>query len=205
MALIPSDPTQRNALLIILGCLAAVYLFYDFWYRPQVEEIETLEVRLQNLEDQNRTAQVVAARGGEELEERLALYERQIERLEELIPRSEEVPALLNSMAQEARRTGVELGSMRPEPAQQGPFYTMQSYELGVIGDYHNVGQFLTSIASLPRIITPVDLELDPYTGTTPIEGAQAPVQARFRIETYVIPNGPVDPDLEVDEEDGGG
>ncbi len=196
MALIPDDPRQRNALLGIIIALAAVYLFWDYWYNPQVEEIDALEARLEQVEEQNRQAQVIAARGGEELEERLAVYERHIERLEELIPESEEVPALLNSMALEARNAGVELGSMRPEPADEGEFYTMQSYEIGVIGDYHDVGRFLTAVASLPRIVTPVDVEITPYTGPD-VTDAAFPVQARFRIQTYVVPgDGDLPPEL---------
>ncbi len=193
MALIPSDPRQRNALLVIIASLAVVYLFYDYWYEPRVEEITTLEVRLETLQGQNRQAQMMATRGGDDLEERLAVYERHVQRLEALIPSTEEVPTLLNSMAQEARQAGVELGSMRPEAAQPGSHYIRQSYELGVMGSFHDVARFLTAIASLPRIITPVDLEIRPYTGPA-IQEVESPIQARFRIETYVVPDTPLPP-----------
>jgi Tfp pilus assembly protein PilO len=72
-----------------------------------------------------------------------------------------------------------------------GTFYTKSSYEFQVIGDYHNVGDYLASIASLPRIVTPVDLELTEFRGAEVVtRDMEAPVLARFRIETYVLPEG---------------
>ncbi len=193
MALIPQERHKQVALVVVLGSLAALWLFYDYWYSPRALEVEALEARLTQLEQQNQQAQFLAARGGARLEERLAVYERHVVRLEELIPRSEEVPALLNSMAMEAQRTGVDLASMRPEPAAAGEFYTRQSYQVSVVGDFHDVGRFLTGVASLARIVTPIGLDLEPHTGPAPRAEMVAPVIARFRIETYVLPaNGQI-------------
>lgn len=193
MALIPEEPRKRSAILVVLAALAGIYFFYEHWYQPRAEEVERLEQRLTDLENQNRQARVVAARGGEDLEERLALYERHVGRLEELIPQTEEVPALLNAMALEARDTRVDLASIRPEPARETDHYTMQSYEISVVGDYHNVGRYLASIASLPRVVRPVDLELSPFTGDPAMTGMAEPLVAQFRVQTYVIPSRPGD------------
>jgi len=159
--------------------------------------IEKLESRLEQLGDRNRRARVLATRGVEELEERLAVFDRHLRQLETFIPRNEEVPRLLESMAMEARRNNLgDLASINPEPAQPGPYYTRTSYEVSVIGSYHEVGRFLTAVASLPRIVTPVDLEMT--TRVAPrARGAQqgdqerGDVTARFRIETYVLPDAP--------------
>ncbi len=188
MALIPSEPRKRNTLLVALGCAAAVYFFHTFWYASRKEGIDGLEARLEQLQGQNRRARLVAASGVPELQERLGAYERHLGRLEQLIPHREEVPSLLNSMALQARHTDVDLALMRPEPPEVGEFYTRQIYEIGVVGDYHNVGRFLAAIASLPRIVTPVDLELVPFEGARQMLEAEAPVEARFRIQTYVVP-----------------
>ncbi len=207
MALIPEEPKKRNALIVGLLLVAGIYFFYSSWYTPHRENLETLEARLEQLENQNRQAQILATRGGRELEDRLAVYERHIFQLEQLIPQSEEVPALLESMASEARRTGIgDLTSMRPEPSEPGPFYTKQSYEISVIGEYHEVGRFLTAIASLPRIITPVDLEMSPFTNPTrSADASVADVTARFRIETYVLPDQSVQGPPEQPGTDAGG
>ncbi len=190
MALIPQERPKQIALLVVIAALAGLYAFHQYWYTPRVQEVESLRSRLTQLEDRNRQAQVAAATGGADLEERLAVYERHLTRLEELIPLYEEVPALLNSIVLEARRVGVEMALLNPGPTIQGDFYNQQSYEMAVVGGFHPVGQFLTAIASLPRIITPVDLDVEPFTGTPPRADMEAPVTARFRIQTYVLPGG---------------
>lgn len=190
MALLPTEKHQKIAILVIFLALGGAYAGWEWWHKPQVEEIESLEARLNQIEDRNRRAQILAARGGDELEERLAIYQRHVDRLEALIPESEEVPALLNTIATEARRTRVDLGSLRPEASSPGEFYDRQSYEMAAVGEFHDIGRFLTSVASLSRIITPRNLELSLHTGPTPRDDMENPVVARFRIETYVLPNG---------------
>jgi type IV pilus assembly protein PilO len=188
MALIPEEQHKRIALVLGLLALAVLYLAHTYWYTPTVEQIDRLQTRVTQLEDSNRRAQIIAARGGEELEQRLAEYERHVSRLEQLIPAGEEVPALLNAIAMEAQRVRVNLSSWQPEPSQPGEFYTQESYEMAVMGEYHDVGRFLTAIASLPRIITPVDLRLSVAAGPAPREDIESPVVAQFRIRTYVLP-----------------
>lgn len=198
MALIPSEPRQRAALLVGFLALAGVYAFHSYWYTPEREQVERLETRLEQLEDRNRRARVLATRGMEELQERLAVFDRHLRQLETFIPRNEEVPRLLESMALEARRNGLgDLATIQPEPSQPGAYYTRTSYEVSVIGQYHDVGRFLAAVASLPRIITPMDLQMSVRTRTVARAGgggaAEEPgqVDARFRIETYVLPDAP--------------
>lgn len=189
MALIPEDPKQRNALLIGLLMLAALYLFHSMWYVGVNEQNNQMNVRLDGLNSQNERARVVATRGGAELQERLVVYERHITQLERLIPASGEVSTLLNSIAGEARQVGVNLHVMNPESVQPGDFYEKHSFLVEVVGEFHDVGRFLTAIASLSRVVTPIDMVLSRYTGPNPPDG-EAPVNARFRIQTYVLPPG---------------
>lgn len=185
----PSDPKQRNAMLIGVGLLLALYPFNAFWYKDQTAAVEVLQARLETLETQNRRAQVTAARGGGELEELMALYERHVRKLEELIPAAEEVPALIDDISERARRNRVEMNSLIPEPAETGAFYTKTSYQMVIIGEYHSVGRFLTDIASLSRIVTPVEVDISLFGQTTSYPEYESPIIANFRIETYVLPD----------------
>lgn len=189
MALIPTDPKQRNALLIGILAAAGFYFFWTYWYSPRNTEVLDMEARLELLESENRRAQILAARGGEDLQERIAQYERHLAQLEQLIPESDEVAALLNDITREARTIGLEFNSMRPEPEEPGPFYTRKTHEIAVIGDYHDIGRYLAAIASLPRIITPMDLELTRFDGDASLWDFEAPAVARLRIQTYLLPD----------------
>lgn len=192
----PPDPKQRNALLIAIILLALIYPFYSFWYKGKREEVANMQQRLETLEGQNRRAQVLAARGGGDLEERMALYERQVAKLEELIPAAEEVPVLLDDMSVRARQDGVEVTRLLPEPAEASAYYSKTSYEVAVSGDYHALGHFLTDVASLSRIVNPVELELAPHPQPQLFPEIEAPVLATFRIETYVLPDQNAQPPM---------
>lgn len=175
-------------MVVGLVVAAGLYFFWSMWYSPRAEEVGNLETRLEQLDTENRRAQIVATRGAEDLEERLALYERYVIQLEQLIPEREEVAGLLNDVAREALRHNVEIALQRPEAANVGQYYTRDSYEYQLYGEYHDVGRFLTVIASLPRIITPVDVELAVLQGRDDLVDMESPVQVTLRLETYVIP-----------------
>lgn len=186
--LIPDDPQQKKYLGIAVAALILIYPFHAFYYSGQREEVTASQTRLEALQDQNRRAQVLAARGGGDLEERMALYERHVSELEQLIPAAEEVAGLLDDISSRARTSRVELSRMIPEPAETGAFYTRTSYEMSVIGEYHNVGRFLTEIASLPRIVTPVEMDVTLFDRPEIYPEYVFPVVAGFRIETFVLP-----------------
>lgn len=197
MALLPEDPKRRNMVLGAGIALVALYFFHSYYYAPRAEEAEGLEARLEQLENQNRRAQIIATRGGAELEQRLALYEGHIIQLEKLIPQDEEVAALLEAMSLQGRRTGVDITLMRPEPMEVGDHYDRWSYELGVQGTYHSVGTFLASIASLERIVASVDMEMGAAPVASDGTAVEGRVNARFRIQTYVVSDRAVAPQQE--------
>ncbi len=191
MALIPDDPKQQKALGAIALSLVVLYFANSLWYSGAVEAVEVQEGRVENLLSQNRTAQALAISAGRGLEERMALFERHVAELEQLIPSSEEVAMVMDQMDQVARDAGVTVTMTRPQAAVPGPFYTQQSYQIRVLGEYHDVGRFLAGVASLPRIITPSDLQLEPFNDPTGSMGFDAPVEVNFRIQTYLAPDRP--------------
>jgi type IV pilus assembly protein PilO len=189
MALLPQDPKQQKAVGAIVLLFGALYGFYTYWYTPRAADAALLEERVDVLESRNRNAQIAAARGGADLEARITLYQRHMGALEQLIPATEEVPQLMRTISSQARMAGVSLSGLEPEVDEPGEHYTKLTWRVNAFGEYDNLGRFLTSIASLPRIATPVDLELAPYPAPP---GAPAeydnPVLVSFRIQLYVLP-----------------
>ena len=185
----PTDPTQRNWMLGGIAMLAVAGLFYQFYLPPRNEANDQVRDRLESLDVQNRQAQVIIARGGvDELRRRMDQYTRHVDRLEELIPGQEEVAALLNDIQTQARLTNVDPLGLDPEPPQPTGPYTRTSYQMTVVGEYHDVGRFLTSIASLSRIVTPVEVDISIFGQPQTRPDMEFPIQATFRIETYVLP-----------------
>jgi type IV pilus assembly protein PilO len=180
------DSNKKTLLLALLLVALAAYGGYTYLYAPKREAVVMLEERLERLEAQNRTARrLTAAEGRDDVERRLATHRDQLVHVEGLIPSSEELPDLLDAISAEAQRTGVDLALIQPMGATAEQFYTRRTYDLAVLGTYHQIGAFLTEIASLRRIITPINLSL---TVRSEDAGAAPRLEAKFAIETYVLP-----------------
>ena len=188
MALLPSDPKRHNAVLIAVVAVLGFYFgFFDLWYGERVREIVEMEADLERLETSNRTAKTLAEGGEEGMEGRLILLERHLAKLEELIPRSGELPSLLDDINRDLTRLKLEPVGFSPDSEEPVGGYTKRTFNFEIAGDYHDVGRFLGSIASLSRIIAPVNLGISLDRGASPAEERFA-VAARFQIQTYVLP-----------------
>ena len=185
----PTDPKQRNWMQGGVALLVAIVPFRIYVMAPMQLENGLVVQHVEGLEGQNRRASVQAARGGGELEERNLVYERHVAKLEELIPAAEEVASLMNDVSGAARQARVELLRMVPEPSETGAFYDKTAYDMAVIGEYHNVARFLTNVASLSRIVTPVELDVQIYDQPLRFPEMVSAVIVTFRIETYVLPD----------------
>jgi len=193
MALPPLDAKTRKNLMYGALLLVVVAAFYYLKvYTPRNEANQELEGQVARLELSNTAARGLT-RGATSPEEALELYRRQLAVVEGLIPSTEELPDLLDAISAQAQQTGVEIALIQPVSATQERYYTRRVYDMAVQGRYQDIGEFLTRVASLPRVVTPVDLRLAPVAGpggADPSRAADGPprLEARFSIETYVIP-----------------
>jgi type IV pilus assembly protein PilO len=177
-----------------LALLALIIPYNMYLLGPRQEANAELQTRVESLETVNRRASVLAAQGGGDLEERLALYEAHVAQLEELIPGREEVPALLDDIGTRARLMSVDMRDLQPQPREPGEHYDRTAYNMAVVGEYHAVARFLTEVASLSRIVTPTQVEVSLFGQPQQYRELESPVQAVFRIETYVLPEPGANP-----------
>lgn len=186
---IPKDKAGQKRLLIgALPILAAV-AYWNFVYTGKREEITALEERYNTVDTKNAANRGKTSPAAiRAQQQKLALYDQHMQRLEELIPLREEVPGLLRDMTARAGNAGVDLRLIEPEGEQPGQFYSQQSYKISVIGAYHAIGRFLAQTGSLPRIITPIEVTVSAPDRTQLNRPTGLRLQADFRIRTYIIP-----------------
>ena len=182
---LPSDPAQQKRLLIGLVPLLLVFAYWYFLHPGYTDQVNQMETRLANLETLNASARMRSTQS-RQLEERLTQFERHIDRLEDLVPRAQEVSQLLNQISERAADVGVEVARFNPGGTEAGTHYNRQTFEMTVVGGYHEIARFLSEIGSLPRIITPSELTLVPNTARN--RGGGQMLEASFMMETYVLP-----------------
>ena len=116
----------------------------------------------------------------------LALGERQFAMLERLIPARGEVPAIYEAIASESQALGLQLVSVVPFAPQADTtgYFLRQNWQMEVEGEYHDIGQFLSRVASFDRIIRP---EVDEITPSGETNSGRQLVAAKFDLETFVL------------------
>lgn len=183
--------TQREQLLALLAFLgiAAIGAFYMLVWSEKHATLNEEQARIDTIVAANDSAKREMARGTlQKLEAEAAMLRANLDVMRRLVPTGNEVPLLLDQVSNAARRAGLELADVQPEPVIRGQAFDAYRYKMAVIGDYHQVGEFLANVGSLTRIVTPMNLSLSPTTATTSRrqrEGQQF-LQAQFQIQTYV-------------------
>ena len=70
------------------------------------------------------------------------------------LPGKTEVPSLLIDISQVGVAAGLEEKLFQPSPEIKKDFYAELPIKIKVIGSYHQMGEFVSGIAALPRIVT---------------------------------------------------
>ena len=154
--------------------------------------VAAIQDTISTLQAQTDSAKRELATGTvEDLNKRLDGYRASLSMLRRLVPERSEVPNLLDDMSTRARIRGVTLSRADPViPAEPGPApFETQRFNVSVLGHYDQIGAFLADVASLQRIIVPVDVSL--LAASAPAakalgDSTGALLEAKFQIRTYV-------------------
>jgi len=198
---IGANMTKREQMLVGIGAAAVVLLgaYWYFLYKPKSEELATIQAHVDSLDKRNQQAKADIAQGSlQKLKAQSIEYDQSLKVMRQLVPRSNEVPALLEDISTAARRVGLDLASVEPMPVLPGEQFDTYRYKLGVIGGYHPVGQFLSNVGSLNRIIAPVTMaiKLHPIADKTKarVKKGESLVDTEFQVQTYVARTTPYSP-----------
>jgi type IV pilus assembly protein PilO len=156
---IGSWPILVRSMIILIVCAAVLGAGYYFDTQYQQEEfdkvvaeeaglwatIETKQTKAVNLDDYK--AQMV------EMEESFGTMLRQL-------PSKNEVADLLVDVTQTGLASGLEFNLFKPGKEIPKEFYAELPITVEVNGNYHNIGQFVSGVAALPRIVTINDIKL---------------------------------------------
>ncbi len=154
--------------VFLLVFVAAVILVGGYFLMIK-EKRETLESRERvetQLKQEFRQKQQKAAN--------LADYEQQLDEMRDLLqvmlrqlPSRTEMPDLLVDISQTALGAGIDNELFEPRAEIMRDFYAEQPINVRMIGSYHEFGNFVSSVASLSRVVilTMRDISLQPVQG----------------------------------------
>lgn len=152
-------PVQAVAILVlVIAILAAIGWFI---VRPQFDTLEREERTEQELRETFEEKQSRAA-NLEAYEEQLAQMEKSFGAMLRQLPDETDMESLLVDLSQTSVSAGLEVKYFEPGNEQQQEFYAEYPIKLRVAGTYHEFGDFVSGLASLPRIVTLHDIAIKP-------------------------------------------
>lgn len=185
--------TKRDQMLISVAViaigLAGAYGY--FLYMPKRDELAAIEEHVSVLDKKNKQAEADLANGSvAKLKAQAVEYDASLKVLQQLVPTTNEVPALLENVSTAARRVGLDLASVEPMPVLTGEQFDTYRYKVSVHGGYHALAGFLTNVGSMNRIVAPVALDLKQALPADkkkarPKEG-ESTLDTDFQIQTYI-------------------
>ncbi len=190
MAVSGKERKQILALLIV-AAVAAMYAFWTYWRADMVTRADAYRFEIDSLRAQVDSARQDLREGTvEQLRRRVDGFERSLGTMRQLVPAGNEVPNLIDDISTRAQLRAVEITEISPLSRDFVVPFEVYRYRLAVIGSYDALGEFLSDIASLPRIMVPYDLALQiaPATVADPSEEGETILSASFQLRTYVKP-----------------
>jgi len=94
------------------------------------------------------------------------------------LPQDTEVPGLLDDITRAALDNELTIESINLQSEKQLEFYVELPIDIVVEGSYHKIGTFISGVASLSRIVTLHDFELEP-------QGSPLNLKLRILAKTY--------------------
>ena len=95
-----------------------------------------------------------------EYKDQMIEMEQSFESILKQLPRDTEVPGLIDDISLAALNNGLDLKMISPQKQISTEFYNELPIQIEVEGDYHELGAYVSSVASLPRIVTLHDFSI---------------------------------------------
>lgn len=98
----------------------------------------------------------------EALRQQMADVEERFSELLRQLPSQNEVPGLLDDITAIGRASGLDIRLIELQPEQKSQFYIELPINITVAGTYHQMGEFVSGVAAISRIVTLHDYQIAP-------------------------------------------
>jgi type IV pilus assembly protein PilO len=154
-----SWPVAGKAILCAIIAVAILVGGYFMMLEPMQQKL-TREIKQETQlkkDFENKAFQVANL---DEYKSQMIEMEQSFESILKQLPRDTEVPGLIDDISLAAINNGLELKVISPKKQTSSEFYNELPIEIEVEGDYHELGAYVSSVASLPRIVTLHDFSI---------------------------------------------
>lgn len=151
----------RAIAISLLFLIVAVGGTYYFVWRNKIPELQSAEQQEVDLKATFESKQKLAA-NFEAYKAQLEEVERTFGAMLRQLPGETEVPSLLVDISQTGLAAGLEERLFQPMGESAREAYAELPIKIQLVGSYHELGNFVSGVAALPRIVTLHDVVLRP-------------------------------------------
>jgi type IV pilus assembly protein PilO len=139
---------------LILGFLLAIIIGigWALLIKTKTEQLELVQKREAALRVEFENKQEKAA-NLEAYEVQLAEMQELLETMFRQLPSKTEMDKLLVDVSQTALGAGIDVQLFQPNAETHHDFYAERPISVRMLGDYHQFGEFVSGVASLPRVV----------------------------------------------------
>ncbi|CAH9014428.1 type 4a pilus biogenesis protein PilO [Candidatus Nitrosacidococcus sp. I8] len=146
-------PITTKIIFILLACLLVAAGGYFLFTQDQLQQLKNLENQEQQLKTSFQTRQLQASKLSS-YKERIGDLETSFNEMLHQLPDKAEISNLLTDISQAGKASGLEFEFFRPGQEKIERFYAELPIQIQVLGHYHQLGEFISKVAALPRIVT---------------------------------------------------
>jgi type IV pilus assembly protein PilO len=156
-------PVRLGAITVFFVVLSLLMLYFLVWNQKK-DDLAVAQEQERTLREEFRTKHAKAVN--------LNLYKQQLEDIQKSfgamlrqLPGKTEMEALLVDISQTGVGVGLSQQLFQPQPEQTRDFYAERPIKIRLTGTYHQMGEFVSGIAALPRIVTLHNVEIKQAPG----------------------------------------
>ena len=149
---IGSAPTSVRYIILSFLLIIILVVGYFLLIKAKTEQLEMVQQLELSLRAEFEQKQSKAAN--------LEAYEAQLAEMQELLetmfrqlPSRTEMDKLLVDVSQTALGAGIDVQLFQPNAEAYQDFYAERPISVRMLGDYHQFGEFVSGVASLPRVV----------------------------------------------------
>jgi type IV pilus assembly protein PilO len=162
----PNDPgrwplaVRAGSVVLCFVVITSLLFYFLVWsdQKPILERVTAEETTLRNTFKFKHSKAVNL----EVYQQQLADIERSFGALLRQLPGKTEVPSLLIDISQVGVGAGLEEKLFQPSEEIKKDFYAELPIKIRLTGSYHQMGEFVSGIAALPRIVTLHEMSIKP-------------------------------------------
>ncbi|MEJ2042001.1 MAG: type 4a pilus biogenesis protein PilO [Reinekea sp.] len=179
-----SWPLAIRVTTLLIVSFAIVFGFYWFAVKDSQTQLQRIITKEPQLKETYKSKAFQVA-NLDAFKEQLAKMEEDFGALVSQLPDETDMPSLLDELSTTGAQSGLEIDKITPEDDVVKEFYIETPITIDVRGSYHEMGNFVSSMAAIPRIVTLHDFQMRTTGAQNDSNDAEAPLQMTIKAKTY--------------------